>query len=56
MLSSIKGTVKAIEANILEVVRVMISEGLVKDLRLGDMNSATAETGAGEDKDGENRT
>ena len=56
MLSSIRGMVEAIGANQLEVVRVIIAEGLLTNVRLGDMNSATAEVGAGKDRDEENQT
>ena len=56
MLPSIKGTVEAIIANRLETVRVVIAEGLLTDVRLGYMNSTTAEAGAVEERNGENRT
>ena len=45
--SSIKGTVEAIGGSRLEVLMVVIAEGLYTDVRLGHMNSEAAEAGFG---------
>ena len=52
---SIKGNVEAIGKNRLEVVRMVIAEGLYTDVRLGHMNSEAPEAGA-EDRWGKPNT